>query len=281
MRSANIAAGIALAAASCQSREPRDARAIPTTDVVVERPRAPENDAPLFIAITKEGIEFDAKRVVELEPNPTDGAGPVYKRNGPDDLYVVPLHGALLAAQQSGRLARHTSDAQARLEIRVHPDTPYRVLFEVLYTAGQTELSRFDLRDSVSTGDTIATELPAVPGPGATPAPATDPATLDLTAIVTLEGVAFKTSHGNIAAGCGGIGAGVTVPRFDYEIESQKVGDCARRLRARYKVAATDNTFVLVANKDTPFRDVFRAVRAMRGSKEAPMFTQVRFGVAR
>jgi biopolymer transport protein ExbD len=71
-----------------------------------------------------------------------------YKRNGPNDLYIVPLANALQAARQTDKLIRQAKglDASSSEAIVIADNTtPYRLLIEVLFTLGQSEFAKYHL----------------------------------------------------------------------------------------------------------------------------------------
>ena len=71
-----------------------------------------------------------------------------YKRNGPNDLYIVPLANALQAARQTDKLIKQAKgqDASSSEAIVIADNTtPYRLLIEVLFTLGQSEYAKYHL----------------------------------------------------------------------------------------------------------------------------------------
>jgi biopolymer transport protein ExbD len=71
-----------------------------------------------------------------------------YKRNGPNDLYVVPLANALQAARQTDkqvRLAKGLDPNSSEAIVVADKTTPYRLLIEVLFTLGQSEFAKYHL----------------------------------------------------------------------------------------------------------------------------------------
>jgi biopolymer transport protein ExbD len=71
-----------------------------------------------------------------------------YKRNGPNDLYIVPLANALQSARQTDKVIRQAKglDASSSEAIVIaDTTTPYRLLIEVLFTLGQSEFAKYHL----------------------------------------------------------------------------------------------------------------------------------------
>jgi biopolymer transport protein ExbD len=105
---------------------------------------------------TEEGVVVVVSRsqiLVGDDPNPVlllpgraqlaqTGAGAQYKRNGPNDLYLVPLGNALAHARETDkavRRARGQSTESSEALLVVDGTTPYRLLVEVLFTLGQND----------------------------------------------------------------------------------------------------------------------------------------------
>jgi biopolymer transport protein ExbD len=68
-----------------------------------------------------------------------------YKRNGANDLYIVPLGNALAQARlvdKAVRESRGEAAATSDAMLVVDATTPYRLLLEVLYTLGQNEFAK-------------------------------------------------------------------------------------------------------------------------------------------
>jgi len=71
-----------------------------------------------------------------------------YKRNGPNDLYIQPLAQVLQRYRETDRailLSKNKDASTSEAIIVADETTPYRLLFEVLYTAGQCEFGKYHL----------------------------------------------------------------------------------------------------------------------------------------
>jgi len=71
-----------------------------------------------------------------------------YKRNGPNDLYIVPLANALQSARQTDKLirtAKGLDPSSSEAIVIADNTTPYRLLIEVLFTLGQSEFAKYHL----------------------------------------------------------------------------------------------------------------------------------------
>jgi hypothetical protein len=105
---------------------------------------------------------------------------------------------------------------------------------------------------------------------------------LNLTALVTSDGIALKTSSGNIATGCQAIGAGITIPKkggdnHDY-LELKR---CARELKKQNDRFAEETQVTITANPDVEYQIIINAMDALRNDKDGVLFPDVHFGVAR
>ena len=94
----------------------------------------------------------DDPNPVVLLPGPEQlaqsGVDTKYKRSGPNDMYIVPLANALAHARENDKLIRQAKglDASSSEAVIVADSTmPYRLLLEVLYTAGQSEFGKYHL----------------------------------------------------------------------------------------------------------------------------------------
>ncbi|NUP05265.1 MAG: biopolymer transporter ExbD [Polyangiaceae bacterium] len=77
-----------------------------------------------------------------------------HKRNGPNDLYIQPLANVLSEYRKNDKRIREAMGKDASTSdaiIIADESTPYRLLFEVLYTAGQSEFGRYHLLLRTST----------------------------------------------------------------------------------------------------------------------------------
>jgi biopolymer transport protein ExbD len=94
----------------------------------------------------------DDPNPVVLLPGPEQlaqsGVDAKYKRSGPNDMYIVPLANALSNARDTDkkiRAAKGQDTSSSEAIIVADSTTPYRLLIEVLFTAGQAEFGKFHL----------------------------------------------------------------------------------------------------------------------------------------
>jgi biopolymer transport protein ExbD len=105
----------------------------------------------VIVTVSKSQILVGNDKVLSLpgrESLVQAGVEASLKRNGPNDLYIVPLGNALQSARNTDKLVREAKglDSSASEAIIVADrTTPYRLLVEVLFTLGQTEYATFHL----------------------------------------------------------------------------------------------------------------------------------------
>jgi len=96
------------------------------------------------LAITKNHILVDDKPIVQIK----DGkVSPSAKRDGEDGYFITPLFDALKAvAEHQKKLASYNTNVKFKGRLLVLGDEliPYRLLSEVLYTAGQAEFAEYE-----------------------------------------------------------------------------------------------------------------------------------------
>ncbi len=71
-----------------------------------------------------------------------------FKRSGPNDLFIVPLGNALMAARKTDiaiRRAKGLDPSSSEAIVIADKGTPYRLLLEVLFTLGQSEFGKYHL----------------------------------------------------------------------------------------------------------------------------------------
>ena len=113
--------------------------------------RTQQHQEGVVVTVSKTQILVSDNKVVTLpgrESMAQTGVGANNKRNGPNDLYVVPLGNALHDARQTDRLIREAKGLDSRgseAVIIADGTTPYRLLIEVLYTLGQNEFNKYHM----------------------------------------------------------------------------------------------------------------------------------------
>jgi len=141
--------------------------------------------------------------------------------------------------------------------ISVDPSTPFRVLARVLFTLGQSDIGRFELR----TGERrVAVTLPkrAREGPS-------------LMLLVVRDGISIKTKGGNVAPGCDDVGPSLAITGRDFDA----LGRCIAKLKS---LAPAARDVVVAASPDVRWEEMLAAIDAASGPN-LELFPDVMFGV--
>lgn len=173
------------------------------------------------------------------------------KRSGPNDLYLVALAKWLSETRQGN---------ERDISVMVDQRIPFRILVEVLFTAGQSSYSRFHLVVQSDAGPReLVMEAPAPNDPRA-----------GLTIFVVNDGIVIKAPSGNVAPGCGGVGAGITIPRRDGALDAAALGSCLGKVAA---AAGQPLAARITANPNVPFAEIVVAIDAVVSVRELGSFT--------
>jgi hypothetical protein len=234
--------------------------------------RSPEPGVPDMltrgVVIDSSGIRLqgDVGPLVPMPADPAKGADAVYKRSGPNDLYLVPLAQALEREAAAGRLSHP-------LRVIADEQVAYRVLLEMLYTAGQTKVAEFLICEQQCDARSFSF---VAPKPG--PPPHGLEHGLHLTAVVAAAGSAVKSMGGNMAPGCHGVGSGVAIPRSGSSLDLAAFSTCISTLKTSDPGFAAEDTATLVASADTPLREVMSVALALQGPSKS-LFPKLILGV--
>jgi biopolymer transport protein TolR len=111
---------------------------------------------------------------------------------------------------------------------------------------------------------------------------------LNLTLIITNDGVALKAAGGSIAPGCEGVGSGITFPAKGKSPEGEPLFDsdaitaCAKKLKDSSSDFKDETQIRITASNNISYRKVIECIDAVRKSKDGePLFPDVLFGVPR
>ena len=104
---------------------------------------------------------------------------------------------------------------------------------------------------------------------------------LNLSAWITTEGIALKTSTGNIATGCQDVGSGITVPKQGETYDYTALTACAKRLKNARAEFKEETQVTITANPGIEYKTVIEVMDALRNEGEEELFPEVHFGVAR
>jgi biopolymer transport protein ExbD len=119
------------------------------TSIVTSEPA--QEGTSIVISKTQILVGEDPHPVVLLPSRDSlaqSGIDAKYKRNGPNDLYIVPLANALQSARATDkqiRQAKGLDPSSSEAIVIADNTTPYRLLIEVLFTLGQSEYGKYHL----------------------------------------------------------------------------------------------------------------------------------------
>jgi biopolymer transport protein ExbD len=119
------------------------------TSIVTSEPA--QEGTTIVISKTQILVGEDPHPVVMLPSRDSlaqSGIDAKYKRNGTNDMYIVPLANALQAARTTDkqiRMAKGLDPSSSEAIVIADNTTPYRLLIEVLYTLGQSEYGKYHL----------------------------------------------------------------------------------------------------------------------------------------
>jgi biopolymer transport protein TolR len=107
-------------------------------------------------------------------------------------------------------------------------------------------------------------------------------ASLNLTAVVTSEGVALKASGGGIAPGCDGPGGGITVPKKAGAYDWDSLKTCVKKLKDASADFKDESNVQIIAEPGIDYQTVIQTMDAVRQDPQGePLFPDVNFGVAK
>ncbi|HKY40221.1 MAG TPA: biopolymer transporter ExbD [Polyangiaceae bacterium] len=105
----------------------------------------------VLVTVSKSQILVGDEKILSLpgrESLAQAGVDARYKRSGPNDLFIVPLGNALMAARKTDvaiRRAKGLDPSSSEAIVIADKGTPYRLLMEVLFTMGQSEYGKYHL----------------------------------------------------------------------------------------------------------------------------------------
>lgn len=116
----------------------------PTSDLeLVKSTSLLKPAATVSVTVSKSAIVVDNRPVLVIKDGKVEAS---QKRGGEDGFFIVPLNKELVdAAEKKRRLASVNPSLKFEgiCTIVMDEDTPYRLLTEVMYTAGQAEFKNF------------------------------------------------------------------------------------------------------------------------------------------
>jgi biopolymer transport protein ExbD len=113
--------------------------------------KAPPPQEGVLVTVSKTQILVGDDKILTLpgrESLAQAGVDARFKRSGPNDLFIVPLGNALMAARKTDvavRRAKGLDPSSSEAVVIADKGTPYRLLMEVLFTLGQSEYGKYHL----------------------------------------------------------------------------------------------------------------------------------------
>jgi len=104
---------------------------------------------------------------------------------------------------------------------------------------------------------------------------------LNLSAWITKDGIALKSSSGNVTTGCQGFGPGIAIPKRGDAYDFTALTTCARDLKRANPDYKDETQVTITASADIEFGVVIETLDALRKDGEEQLFPDVHFGVAR
>ena len=105
---------------------------------------------------------------------------------------------------------------------------------------------------------------------------------LNLTVFIVNDGFSIKASGGNIAPGCEGPGAGITIPKKGATYNFDALNGCAAKLKKANPDFADETQVFITANPGTDYQTLIATIDALRATPRGdPLFEDVNFKVPR
>jgi biopolymer transport protein ExbD len=105
---------------------------------------------------------------------------------------------------------------------------------------------------------------------------------LNLTVLIVNDGFSLKATAGQVAPGCAGIGAGVSIPKKVNQYDFAGLTQCAARLKASNANYADETQVGISANNATEYQLIIQVIDALRKTPDGKqeLFPDVNFKVA-
>ena len=153
-------------------------------------------------------------------------------------------------------------------ELNIVPflDIIMNILIFVLATVAVTFTATIDTTPPASKGSGVRSEVPSE--------------ALNLTVFIVNDGFSLKASGGNIAPGCQGQGAGITIPMKNGKYDLEALTVCAARLKGSSADYQDENQVYITANPGTDYQTIIDVIDALRQSPQGDvLFDNVNFKV--
>ncbi|MEB2311623.1 MAG: biopolymer transporter ExbD [Sorangiineae bacterium] len=104
---------------------------------------------------------------------------------------------------------------------------------------------------------------------------------LNLTVLIVNDGFSLKASGGNVAPGCRGVGAGISIPKTNGRYDYAALTACAAYLKGANPDFKDENQVYISANPGTDYQTVISAMDSLRATAAGDtLFDDVNFKVS-
>src|SRR5690349_5953315 len=157
---------------------------------------------------------------------------------------------APLSSAQRSRIRRlsqpkepDAGEEAGELNVVPYLDIITNIMIFVLASVSVTFVSSIDTTPPAIGGGKVRTELASK--------------ALNLSAFITSQGISLKTSSGNIATGCQGVGSGVTVPKTTNDsYDFPALTACAKRLKNARPEFKEETQVTITANPGIDYKTI-------------------------
>jgi len=126
----------------------------PSSDLNIPKSKSQlKPEAAVTVTVSKSAILVDNKPVMQVKDGKVDES---QKRGGGDGYFIIPLNKELMTAMEQQKQLSEVNDSikfDGMLTVVMDEDIPYRLLTEIMYSAGQAEFSKYKFATIASAGD--------------------------------------------------------------------------------------------------------------------------------
>jgi biopolymer transport protein ExbD len=178
-----------------------------------------------------------------------------------------------LTAAQRGKIRRLSQPKElapdeegGELNIVPFLDIIVNILIFVLATVAVTFTASIETNPPANKGTGVRAEIPSQ--------------ALNLSVFIVTDGFSLKASGGSVAAGCEGVGAGITVPKQNGKYDFAGLTACATRLKGVSPDFADETQATITANPGVEFQTVIAVMDALRNTPTGDaLFENIQFGM--
>ncbi len=239
--------------------------------IAPERRDRPSDPAKIWITIGKTDVSVDLKPTVPLPEVSARAAGvdAKHKRDGANGYFVTPLAQAVPACHGKS------------VAIEVEPDTPFRLLLEVVFTLGSQGCASYDVLLAGAPARHFVMTLPSFDRADSNGYDELSSRAMELTAFLVAEGISLKLAAGAVGPTCEGVGPGLTLPLQDGRYPVGALTLCAAKLKKSVPALKTTSAVTLTASPAVPCSAVIDAAQGLQRHEGQPLFPEIILAAAR